>query len=281
MKVWTRFDSSINRAMSTLLDLDAYLARIGYAGPTTPTLETLRALHLAHALSIPFENLDLFLGRSIRLDLEHLQEKLVKDRRGGYCFEHNTLFAAVLERLGFTVTTLAARVRFGNTKVLPRTHMLLKVDLEDAAWLADVGFGGEGLLGPVPLVPGAETKQGAWTYRVDREGELRVLQSWRVEGWFDLYSFTLEPQYPVNYEMANWFVSTYPDSIFLKTMTVQKSTPTGRYALRGYELSVDRGGGDRSTRTIADVDLPPLLAEAFGLDFPPGTLFVAPHAGTD
>src|SRR5262245_53404654 len=136
------------------LDLDADRHRIGYTGPLTPTRETLAGLHLAHATHIPFENLDILLGRPIRLDLEALQAKLVRGRRGGYCFEQNTLFAAALERVGFPVTRLAARVRLGATGVRPRTHMLLKVDLEGASFLADVGFGGEGLLQPLPFVPG-------------------------------------------------------------------------------------------------------------------------------
>src|SRR5690349_15099497 len=128
------------------LDLDAYLDRIGYAGPRLPTRRVLEGLHLAHTTHVPFENLDILLGRPIRLDLDSLQAKLVRDRRGGYCFEQNTLFAAGLEQMGFAVTRLAARVRFGASRLLPRTHMLLRVDVEGEPFLADVGFGGSGLL---------------------------------------------------------------------------------------------------------------------------------------
>src|SRR5579863_4240379 len=103
------------------LDLEAYLERIGFQGAVAPTLEALEALHYAHATSIPFENLDIQLGRPIKIDLESIQAKLVRRGRGGYCFEQNTLFAAVLERFGFSVTALAARVRKGATRVLPRT----------------------------------------------------------------------------------------------------------------------------------------------------------------
>src|SRR5438552_5613549 len=126
--------------------LDAYLARIGYTGPREPTPAVLEAVHLAHATHIPFENLDIQLGRPILLDLASLQAKLVHGRRGGYCFEQNTLFAAALEQLGFRVTRLAARVRIGATRLSPRTHMTLKVDVDEGSWLADVGFGGAGLL---------------------------------------------------------------------------------------------------------------------------------------
>jgi N-hydroxyarylamine O-acetyltransferase len=127
------------------VDLVAYLARIDYAERLDPTVATLRNLHFAHATQIPFENLDILLGHPISLDLAALASKLVTARRGGYCFEQNTLFAAVLESLGFVVTRLAARVRFGSTAIRPRSHMLLSVAIDGVEWLADVGFGGEGL----------------------------------------------------------------------------------------------------------------------------------------
>src|SRR6516225_6929382 len=165
------------------IDLAAYFERIAYAGDRMPSRATLDALHLAHATHIPFENLDVLLGRPIRLDLASLQAKLVCGRRGGYCFEQNLLFAAVLEHVGFGVTRLAARVRFGATRLLPRTHMLLAVDAGSEMFLADVGFGGEGLLGPVPLAPGCESRQHLWTYRLVAEGDLLVLQSLRANGW--------------------------------------------------------------------------------------------------
>ena len=134
--------------MSPGLDLDAYGRRTGYAGPRRPDFETLRGLHAAHATAIPFENLAIQLGElPLRLDLEVLQEKLVVRRRGGYCFEQNHLFQAVLRSLGFAVEAFEARVRMGSPTLLPRTHMLLSVALEGRAWLVDVGFGGEGLPG--------------------------------------------------------------------------------------------------------------------------------------
>jgi len=167
-----------NSQTGPALDLDAYLRRGGYSGARDPTAAVLEALHRAHAAAIPFENLDILLGRPIRLDLESLQEKLVRSRRGGYCFEQNLLFASVLEALGFRVTRLAARVRYRTSLILPRTHMTLLVDVEGAGRLADVGFGAEGLLAPVPF-GGAEARQGAWTYRIAEEGRYRVLQSLR------------------------------------------------------------------------------------------------------
>src|SRR4051794_1820984 len=173
------------------LDLDAYLARVGYAGELRPTAAVLAALHRAHATHIPFENLDILLGRPIRLDLASLQAKLVHGGRGGDCFEQKALLAAGVGEIGFPVTRLAARVRYGATTVLPRTHMLLLVRCEGRTWLADVGFGAEGLLHPVPFRDGAVSEQFTWSYRVVQEdGGAWVLQSLHGDGWTDLYAFT-------------------------------------------------------------------------------------------
>src|SRR5207253_2535347 len=141
--------------------------------------------------------------KPIRLDLASLQQKLVRDRRGGYCFEQNMLFAAVLEAVGFRVTRLAARVRYRTTRVLARTHMLIAVDLDDGLWVTDVGFGGSGPLNPLRLVAGAEQRQFHWTYRLVEEGNAWVLQNRQPDGWQDFYAFTTERQELVDYEVAN------------------------------------------------------------------------------
>jgi N-hydroxyarylamine O-acetyltransferase len=208
------------------LDLKAYLRRIGYEGPVEPTLAVLEAIHLAHATHIVFESLDVLLGRPIRLDLAGIQEKLVKGGRGGYCFEQNLLLAAALRDLGFAVTQLGARVRHRGDKPLPRTHMLLMVHIDGAATIADVGFGGEGLLLPVPFRTGAEYRHYAWTYRlVEEQAGQWLLQSRREPGWGNLYSFTLEPQTLEDFEMANHYTATHPDSPFVRTLIVQLPTP--------------------------------------------------------
>jgi N-hydroxyarylamine O-acetyltransferase len=251
------------------LDLDAYLARTAYDGAREPAPAVLQALHLAHATRVPFENIDVLLGRPVRLDLDSLQGKLVRGRRGGYCFEHNTLFAAALEAIGFRVTRLAARVRFGAARILPRTHMLLEVEAGGSAWLADVGFGGDGLLHPVPLREGEVVRQFHWTYRVTEAAGLWVLQSLRAGEWHDLYAFTREPQYPVDFEMANHFTSTHPDSIFVRTLTAQSAGPEERHVLRNREWVVDRGGDSRNRTVADDRELGQILSGTFGLDFPP------------
>jgi N-hydroxyarylamine O-acetyltransferase len=256
------------------IDLGAYLARIGYSGRLDPTVETLRGLHFAHATQIPFENLDILLGRGIALDLKSLQAKLVEGHRGGYCFEHNTLFAAVLESVGFAVTRLAARVRFGSQTIRPRSHMLLSVAVDGEQWLADVGFGGDGLLYPVRLNHEGEVRQGEWSYRVCVEGEVHVLQSLHAEGWFDLYAFTQEPQYAVDYVVSNHFTSTYPNSPFVRSLVAQRNSPEARWILRDRELTEERPD-QKTMATIADDEaLLATLADVFTLHFPAGTRFL-------
>ncbi len=212
------------------LHLPAYLARIGYEGNLDPTLETLRSLHFAHASTIPFENLDILLGRGISLDLSDIQAKLVTARRGGYCFEQNALFAAVLESLGFKLRRLAARVQFGATEIRPRTHMLLEVEIDNEPWLADVGFGSSGLRYPIALLRGEPDQHGVWSYRVKSEGERLTLQSQEPAGWLDLYMFTREPQYAVDYVVGNHYTATHPHSPFVQNLIVQKG---------GFELAVE------------------------------------------
>jgi N-hydroxyarylamine O-acetyltransferase len=271
---------TIATAPQTHLDLQAYLARIGYSRDLQPTYNTLEGLHLAHATHIPFENLDIFLKRPIRLDLGSLLAKLVHAGRGGYCFEQNLLMLAVLQELGFSVTALAARVRYRAQRVLPRTHMLLLVQIDGDRWIADVGFGGEGLLLPIPFRYGEDTRQFLWTYRLIEEAGQSVLQSLRNGAWVDLYAFTLEPQLLADYEMASYYTSTHPDSRLAQTLTVQLPTPKERTTLINRELIADRGD-TISARIIPDDEpLLAVLAEKFGLCFPPGTRFQFPGNGS-
>ena len=259
------------------LDLNAYLGRIGYAGSREPSLDTLMALHEAHVGAIAFENLDILLGRPILLHLGALQAKLVESRRGGYCFEQNTLFLAVLERIGFAVTPLAARVRTGTTAVRPRTHMTLLVNLAGIPFLADVGFGGDGPLHPVPFSAAVSAPPGDAGCRLKRETDLWVLEGTSGGDWTDLYAFTLERQFPVDYEMANHFTSTYPQSPFVTNLVAQRSWRDKRVILRNRDLAIWRGGRTE-TSTIRDPDhLLEVLSREFGLAFPAGTRFSRPE----
>lgn len=216
--------------------------------------------------AIPYENLDILLGRGVELDLEVLQAKLLGGRRGGYCFEHNLLFAALLERLGFEVTRLAARVVMAGGPPRPRTHMLMRVGADGHhPWLADVGFGGEGPLEPMPLEAGAVSRQGGWSFRLRDEdaGRRWTLQTLRTDGWFDLYRFTLEPQLPIDYVMANHYASTHPRSPFTGAILAHRMEPHRRFVLRGRLLTEARPDGAAVSRTVADHELGPVLADPF------------------
>jgi N-hydroxyarylamine O-acetyltransferase len=256
---------------SESVDLVAYFARVGVTGVSRPDVATLRVLHRSHVCTIPFENLDVQMGLPISLDLGTLQAKLVARRRGGYCFEQNTLFLHVLRALGYDVVPCEARVRHGAQRVLPRTHMLLIVSVDGRRWLCDVGFGGTGLLEPAPL-DGEVVEQFAWTYRVVREDALYVLQWLGPEGWQDLYAFEPVERYPVDFEMGNWFTSTWPQSKFVLTLTAQRSTPDVRYILRNFDYS-ELHGHRVEARTITRAELVPLLRTTFDLDVPEDARF--------
>ena len=213
-------------------DVAAYLARIGVPSPERADLAALAVLHRAHAAAIPFENLDIQMGRSIDLDPASLQAALVARHRGGYCFQHNSLFRLALTGFGFEVRQREARVRrSAEGRILARTHMVLVVQLEGADWLVDVGFGGEGLAEPVPL-DGTAVVQDGWRYRITREGPLRVLQRAIDDRWNDLYAFRDDDIYDVDYALANWYTSTHPESQFVLTLTAQRIIGDTRHVLR-------------------------------------------------
>ncbi len=151
---------------------------------------------------------------------------------------------------------------------MPRTHMLLLVDVEGCEFLCDVGFGGEGLLHPLPT-DGKAHAQFLATCRVIPEGPLRVLQSLRPDGWFDLYAFVPDARETIDFELANWYTSTHPKSRFVTTLTAQLPTPEARYILRNRTYEVSRGS-DQESRELLDVELFEILRSRFGLDVPPG-----------
>jgi N-hydroxyarylamine O-acetyltransferase len=254
--------------------LDAYLHRIGLPDAGAPSIDNLRRLHSAHATAIPFENLDILLGRGIRLDLASLYDKLIAQRRGGYCFEQNTLFMTVLREIGFTVVPMEARVRAGARTTLPRTHMVLQVDAGGEPWLADVGFGALGPREPVPTLREEPAAPPGLAYRVVQDGSLRVLQMREQMVWSDQYAFLPQPVEPIDFEVANWYTSTWPDSPFVRTLTAQRSTDDVRYVLR-FPVFTEIGSTGIRTRDISRAELMPLLREVFLIDLPDDTAFAA------
>lgn len=258
-----------------MLRIENYFARIGWTGGRERSREALWKLHFLHATRIPFENLDIQLNVPVSLALEALQRKLVDNLRGGYCFEQNTLFGAVLEELGFSFIACEARVRMGRPGLNPRTHMLLVVETDEGRCICDVGFGGEGLLHPV-FLDGRISEQFLWTYRVVTEGPQHVLQSKRQSDWMDLYAFLPQPCAPVDFEVANWFTSTHPESRFVQILTAQLPTPEARHILRNRTYVIQRGSSE-DTREIGSLDeLLTILKLVFQLEMPSDTRFRNP-----
>jgi N-hydroxyarylamine O-acetyltransferase len=240
------------------LDLDAYLKRIGVAEPN------LRSVMAGHLANIPFENVDVFLGRVPELDMPSLQAKMVQRRRGGYCFEQNALYGAALERMGLEVTRLAARTRINADRVRPRTHMMLVVTVDGERWLTDVGFG-SGLIEPMPLQE-TTVQQGTWTLRLAYEDEQWVLKSLGPQGWSDLYAFAIERLYPSDYDMANHYTATWPRSAFVQRLITQARTEEEQRGLAGTELIVSGPEGERAKQTLTVDETIEALRDQFGVE---------------
>ncbi|WP_030389421.1 arylamine N-acetyltransferase family protein [Streptomyces sp. NRRL S-241] len=261
------------------LDLDAYLARIGWAGSSgdegqprelRPDLDTLYAVHRAHTAAIAFESLDVLLGRPVALDLKSIEAKLVHDRRGGYCYEQNSLLAAALERIGFEVSGRGARNRTRGDWLLAVTHAVLVVTVEGEPWLCDAGFGHQGPREPLPLGrPGTEVRQGEWTYRVrEEENGVLVVCLLRGDTWRDLYAFSPQPYHPVDYVVLNHYSSSHPASSFVGRLVVQHPGDGVRRALVGRELTRLHPDGRAEQESVGPDELLAVLDREFGLRLP-------------
>lgn len=254
-----------------MIDLKAYLRRIGYTATVAPDLATLRALATAHVASIPFENLDPLFGVPVPLDLAALQRKLVDSGRGGYCFEQNALFAAMLQTIGFTVSGLVARVlwRQADDAETAQTHMLLRVELDGVTWLADVGFGGHALTGALRLQSGLEQPTGHEPFRLQLQSEDWRMQSLVHERWVTLYHFDLRRALPIDYAVANHYVSTYPTSSFVNDLRVARTAADRRLTLRNREFTVRRLGCEPERRTLRNTaEIRLVLEQEFLLRLP-------------
>lgn len=258
-------------------DLDAYLARIGYAGARSATLETLHAITWHHATTIPFENLDVLLGRGIALTPEAITAKLVHARRGGYCFEQNNLLLLALRALGFRVTPIGARVRWQQPRdyVPPRTHLFLRVHFGPGDWLTDCGLGAASLTGAIPLEFSRELPTPHEPRRLVKEDGRLFHQMKTGDAWADLCEFTLDEMHPIDCEVANWWTSANPASKFKQDVAVGLALRDGtRKAIRGGIFTHRRGAEVLHQQEIGSAaELLELLAGDFQLQFPPGTRF--------
>jgi N-hydroxyarylamine O-acetyltransferase len=232
-----------------MADVQSYLARVGYKGPTSPTLETLRAIHYAHLLAVPFENLDIALGRKIALDEDSFIRKIAGRRRGGFCYELNGAFAALLHALGFRVTRLSARVARSDGGESPEfDHLALRVDL-DETWLADVGFG-ESFLEPLRIKPGVEQMDRAGTFRtVERDQRLRVEKKQADGSWKGQYSFTFQSRRLEEFAGMCEYHQRSPQSQFTQNTICSRATTQGRITLAGMKLIVT-SNGEREERLL-------------------------------
>ncbi len=267
-----------------MLDIERYLARIGYTGRREPTLETLRALHQAHLWAVPFENLDIGAGRPIVLDEAAVLAKIVERRRGGFCYELNGAFAALLRAFGFRVTLLAAQVQRPPTAAGPAfgpefDHLTLRVDLAEP-WLADVGFG-DSFVQPLRLTAWEEqidtgkarpvvdqAPEGMWQdrYRLVPDGALWTLQRRDWAGaWQDRYRFTLTPRAWTDFAAMCHYHQTSPESSFTQRRTCSLATPAGRITVADGRLIV-RADGVRQEHPLADeAAVAAALREHFGI----------------
>jgi N-hydroxyarylamine O-acetyltransferase len=254
-------------------DLAAYFERIGYDGPKTARLETLCEIHRLHPQAIAFENLNPLLRWPVPLDARSLQQKLVTQRRGGYCYEHNLLLKHALESIGFKVVGLAARVLWNQPEdaIRPRTHMLLQVDIEDAIWIADVGFGGLTLTAPLRLVEHTPQATPHEPFRMTRiSGDYAVQAEVRGE-WRTLYRFDLQEQVLPDYEMTSWYLSNHPESHFVRRLIAARTEPGRRYALLDNELATHTLGQESMRRKVRSAEeLRGALSETFRIVVPQG-----------
>jgi N-hydroxyarylamine O-acetyltransferase len=258
------------------LDLDAYRRRIGFAGAPAPTRECLDALIAHHAAAIPFENIEVLARGVPRLDLAGLQGKLVRRRRGGYCFEQNTLFRAVLQAIGFDAHPLEARIRSGVPAdvVTARTHLAIRVVLEGVDWLVDVGCSTLAPMAPLALASRAEQAAGSGSYRFVDVGDELLLRTRSAEGWTDCYQLMPGAPHAIDGEMGNWFVATHPKSMLGQNLLVGRAIDGGRLRLFNRRLSAfqpqDAAPVERTLATRAE--FADVLADGFGLEVAPADL---------
>jgi len=271
------------------LDLEAYLTRIGYAGPRDPTETTLTGLYRAHLAAIRFENFDVFLRGGVAVDLESIQDKIVYRGRGGYCYEQAQLFAAVLERLGFTVDRMLARVGPDGGPARARTHLTLRVQSGTGVWLADPGFGSSppGPLSMRRYRSGGPQEVDGWIYEVapgeDNGDEVWKLREYQAGEWVTLHRWEQAPVHPIDVVLSNHYTSTHPDSWFASLPILIRRDPDAIRSILGRTYSVVRPGHVKERRALTDAEFAAALTDEFALKLTTdelATLVAVPVAST-
>lgn len=249
----------------------AYLRRLGLPGPLEASLENLRRLQQRHIETIPFENLDIHLGKPIKLEPDALFDKLITRQRGGYCYEVNGAFYRLLSDLGYQTQAHLARPMLGFAGLAPYTHRLSSVWLAGKRWLLDVGFGGFGLLDAMEFEPGKAQQQGHETFRVVVDAERGFVLQSRIEGgaeegdYLSLYSFTLEDHPEIDYALPNYYNSTSPDSLFTRKILCARVRDGARLLLDDLRFKTRRGPVVETATVGSHGQLADLLWEQFGL----------------
>jgi N-hydroxyarylamine O-acetyltransferase len=247
------------------LNIPAYLERIGYTGPLTPNTQVLRGLHRAHMLAVPFENLDIGLGRKITCDEDAILRKIVQQRRGGFCYELNGAFAALLRKLGFKVTLLSARVARQDGSSGPEfDHLALRVDLEEP-WLADVGFG-DSFLEPLRLTTDIEQPQDGRKFRLVAKGDSLQMEMADPADWKRQYLFTLIPRQLGEFAEMCHYHQTSPKSSFTQKRVCSRATPVGRITVADGKLIVSKNGQKEESVLDSDQKWQEALKKNFDVD---------------
>lgn len=253
-------------------DREAWLGRIEYCGSCEPTLATLRHLVLSHASAIAYESIDVLLGRPPKLDVPSLLAKMVYERRGGYCFEQNMLFREGLRSVGFAVTSLQARVVRGLAIDAPRPalHMVLRVDLPEGPFLADVGFGNLAPTTALLLAPMIEQETPHETMRLLPMGEELALQAKLGGCWEHIYRIVPHPRFDAEYEIANWYTGTHPEVPYTNNIIAARPRPgRTRLTLFNSRLTVRDANGNVGRRALStESDYRQVLVEMFGIEMP-------------
>ena len=246
------------------MEIDAYLKRIGYIGSREPTVETLSQLHRAHMLSTSFENLDIHLGHPINLSLPSFYDKIVRRRRGGFCYELNGLFGWLLEQFGFQVVMLSARVFNGAQPGPEFDHLILLIEMEEPL-IADVGFG-DSFLEPLRLYIDEEDVQHGSSYHFTGSDSEKVLQRRRESDWEPQYVFSLTSRRLAEFSATCHYQQTSPESGFTQKAVCSLATTNGRITLSNNRL-ITTAGGQREEREVkSEEEYRTLLEAHFGID---------------